>query len=390
MAAEESGKSIDQQSKEQLGLLFKNDPSLDYVLKHPISSAIFLELKDRYGEEHIPELLKEILSTYDEIKGNGKIMQILHGVIKNRVSGRTRKPQYVFDQARVLKNPVEDIVLANAIILTCRSSDRQCPTSMREIALRAGEYHTVNKVRGILDKPSHFNPDQRIKSYLKSFQEKYGLDNVASGIFLQVYRDDRKPTLSSRSHVTDVYAGGLLYYVSEVLGLQLTERDIAEQIGITEYGLRNNFYDISRRRKGLLLEKKEPEKLVIKFKDGLSVDIDPKNDIIESGLGYHSKLEVYERSLRFVQYLLENKHDEKNPIDEWSLYHEFQLSEYGYNRVKEYITGAINPILLGLCEETDDGLFYVNSQQEQKAETYVELMKQLVMMCRMFNLPLFY
>jgi len=377
MVSEAVGTSIDQQLREELGRLFKNNPeSLAYVLNHPVSGATFSELKQRYEEEHIPKLLKEILTNYDEIKANKKIMRILRAVNINPAKSVSEMSEY-----RILEDPLEDMILANAIVLTCRGPKRQCPTSMRDTAKRAGLYRTVNKVGEILGKSLHYDPDKRIKSFLHNFQEVFGLDNKTSGIYLDVYRSDRSIIRPSRNQVTDAYAGGLLYYISKVTGLNLTERGIAEQIGTTEVGVRNNFKVIARRQKDLLYERKEPEMLATKFKDKLGIVIDLDKKITPS------QLEEYEMNLKAVQYLLEHNHDENNPIYNWELNNELG------SRVSLY--GPLSPVNLVVDADVQKGDFFldlhckyhIDDQQKQKAETYVELMKQVVMMCRMLSLP---
>jgi len=378
MVSEAVGTSIDQQLREELGRLFKNNPeSLAYVLNHPVSGATFSELKQRYEEEHIPKLLKEILTNYDEIKANKKIMRILRAVNINPAKSVSEMSEY-----RILEDPLEDMILANAIVLTCRGPKRQCPTSMRDTAKRAGLYRTVNKVGEILGKSLHYDPDKRIKSFLHNFQEVFGLDNKTSGIYLDVYRSDRSIIRPSRNQVTDAYAGGLLYYISKVTGLNLTERGIAEQIGTTEVGVRNNFKVIARRQKDLLYERKEPEMLATKFKDKLKVVID-----LNENISRPSQLEVYEMNLKAVQYLLEHNHNENNPIYNWELNNELESQIWLY--------GSLSPIDLVVDTDVEKGgrfpdlncKCYIDSQRKQKAETYVELMKEVVMMCRMLSLP---
>jgi len=92
-------------------------------------------------------------------------------------------------------------------------------------------------------------------------------------------------------------------------------------------------------------------------------------------------------NLKAVQYLLEHNHDENNPIYNWELNNELG------SRVSLY--GPLSPVNLVVDADVQKGDFFldlhckyhIDDQQKQKAETYVELMKQVVMMCRMLSLP---
>jgi hypothetical protein len=357
----EVGTSIDQESKEELSFLFKDDrESFNYVSTHPIGATAFIELKQKgYEEKHIPLLLKKILSNYDKIIENDEINQIL------RIPGSFRNPE------SLSKLLIGDRVLATAIALTCRG-EYQCPTGMREVFKRAGGFPFVHKAGEMIGEPLKYDPEKRLKSLLYKLKNNFGLDNEVIKRCLKTWRDDKVP-------VTPPYAGGLVYYVSQFTDRPLTQRDVADQLSVSEPPVRNAYRRIYREQRDKLY--REEEKISTEFQK-FGVDIEINKETLSW------EMEKQKVRLKLVEYLLKNNHDENKPIeDEWELCEKLQLTTHGYNVVKDYIEGTLDPVNLGVCERRDDR-YFINSKETQKAKTYVQLMKRLVEVGIMYNMRL--
>jgi len=335
---------FEQELKEHINRLFKDDvESADHISNHPIGVAAYSELIEAgYEKKHIPLLLKKILSIYDRIKENKKINQI------------------ILNSKNVKKFPPEDRMLATALALTCRG-EYQCPTSMRLIFKRAGGLKFVNKAGEIIDEPLQYDPEKRFKSLLSKFKQTFQLDNDFIEKCLKTWRE-------SKHSVTTEYVAGLVYYTSLVKDLSLTQKDVAEVVSVSDVAVRDNSKKIARTERQFY--QNELDNISVEFQNRFDVDVEFEREI-------RRRIGKYRLGVKLVEYLLENKHDEKNPTHEWSLPSEF---EYRLSYILKY--SSLNPLLLGIITMKNNKIYLKN---RQKAENYVDLMKRAIKVGRVLN-----
>jgi hypothetical protein len=216
------GTPFEQHLREELPRLFKDPEPLDYVFNHPIGAVAYYALKKSYKEEDIPNLLPKILSKYDKIRANKKTMQ-------NFLSS-----------ASMSEFPVEERMLANAIVLTCRSGEYQYPTSMSGVYKKAGGSSFVRKVGEIIGEPLVYDSEKMLESALNRLQNAFGLDDGTVKRCLMTWR-------KNRVSVTPSYAGGLAHHISQSTPHPLKEKDIARELSLSVKSVIDNSEKIYRR-----------------------------------------------------------------------------------------------------------------------------------------------